>query len=151
MIRICSRWLCFALLPAFTAIADPVVINEIMYHPTSTNLLEQWVEVYNAGTNPANLAGWTLRGDVQFTFPTNTTLGGGAYLVVAADQATFTNHHPGVANVVAGWVGTINNSVKLDDNLEQEVSSVKFSSEGDWAVRVMGDIDAFGRQGWEWV
>jgi len=151
MIRTCLRWLCLGLLPAFTAIADPVVINEIMYHPTSTNLLEQWVEVYNTGTNPANLSGWTLQGDVQFTFPTNTTLGGGAYLVVAADQATFTNHHPGVANVVAGWVGTINNSLKLDDNLGQEISSVKFANEGDWAIRVMGALDAWGRQGWEWL
>ena len=44
MKRTCFSLLCLALLRAFSAVADPVVINEIMYHPTSTNLLEQWVE-----------------------------------------------------------------------------------------------------------
>ena len=64
--------------------ADSVVINELMYHPPSTNLLEQWFEIQNTGTNTADLSGWRAHGDVEFVFPTNTTLGPGGYLVVAA-------------------------------------------------------------------
>src|SRR5438552_14814723 len=30
-----------------------VLINEVMYHPNSTNVLEEWVELYNPG--PTNV------------------------------------------------------------------------------------------------
>src|SRR5258706_13889668 len=78
-------WLCFfwiwcaaTLLPAQT-----VVINEIMYHPPSTNLLEEWFEIYNPGTNAVDLSGWQVTKGVEFTFPSNTVIGVGGYLRVA--------------------------------------------------------------------
>src|SRR2546421_1887778 len=139
---------CLVLWQVLPASADPV-INEIMYHPPSTNLLQQWVEVYNPDTNAVDLSGWRLGGDVDFAFPSNTVLAAGAYLVVAADRATFASLYPGVNNVVGGWNGSVNNNVKLDDNIGQTISSVKFAHEGDWGTRGMGAIDPWGRQGWE--
>src|SRR5437762_195311 len=110
MKRKCLSWLCLALMPAFSAMADPVVINEIMYHPPSTNLLEEWFELFNPGSNAVDLSGWQITKGVGFAFPTNTMMGAGGYLVVAADGPTFASRHPGVTNFIGGWVGDLGHS-----------------------------------------
>src|SRR5437763_618930 len=86
-------WLCFLCMSyaAMPLPAQTVVINEIMYHPPSTNLLEEWFEIYNPGTNAVDLSGWQVTKGVEFTFPSNSVIAVGGYLVVAADRATFTN------------------------------------------------------------
>ena len=97
-----------------SASAD-VIINEVMYHPASQNLLECYVELRNTGSTATNISGWRLTKGVSFTFPTNTMLNAGAYLVVAADKTAFTNKYPAVANYVAGWTGSIGHHVQLEN------------------------------------
>jgi hypothetical protein len=70
-----------------------VLINEIMYHPSSEDIREEYVELLNTGTTNVNLAGWRFSKGVQFIFP-NITLAAGGYLVVAADVTVFTNKYP---------------------------------------------------------
>ena len=48
-----------------------IVINELMYDPISGNDDDQYIELYNKGTNTINLAGWQFTSGVTFTFPTN--------------------------------------------------------------------------------
>ena len=81
--------------PASAAAAlTNIVINEILTGNTSTNglldedgLLDSWIEIYNRGTVPVNLAGWSLTDDpgdpAMWTFPP-TNLAAGQYLVVFA-------------------------------------------------------------------
>ena len=101
------RWrsgLALALLLSALALSAPaqnIVINEIMYHPASQDVREEFVELFNAGPTNVNLAGWTLSGGIAYTFP-NTTLAAGGYLVVAAHMEAFTDLHPSVLNVVGG-------------------------------------------------
>lgn len=64
-----------------------VVINELMYHPISGDDDDQYVELYNRGATAVNLGGWGLRDGIDFTFPTNTTIGANSYLVVARNAA----------------------------------------------------------------
>src|SRR5882724_12100559 len=45
-----------------------VVINEIMYHPVSTNVLEEWFELYNPAVTNVNLSGWQMTKGVHFAF-----------------------------------------------------------------------------------
>ena len=73
-----------------------------MYHPTSTNLLEDFIELYNPASTNVDLTNWKISKGVQFTFPSNTLISAKGYLVVAADRHTFTNKYPTVANFVAG-------------------------------------------------
>jgi len=127
-----------------------VVINEILYHPTSTNVLEEWIELYNTGQTNVDLSGWRLTKGLQFTFPTNTIIAAGGYLVIAADAATFAAKHPGVANVVAGSAGALDgHTIELNDKAGQTVNSVSYFSDGDWAMRRMGPL-VYDHQGWEW-
>ena len=46
-----------------------IVINELMYDPISGNDDDQYIELYNKGTNTVNLTGWQLTAGVTFTFP----------------------------------------------------------------------------------
>ncbi len=136
-------------LSASAASSPSIVINEIMYHPPGTNHLEQWFELQNTGTKAVDLSGWQVTKGVHFQFPTGTIMPAGAFLVVAADAATFQSSHPGVANFVAGWTGKLGHVLEISDNAGKVVDSVEFYSDGDWATRVMGPIQ-YNHQGWVW-
>ncbi|MBN2505357.1 MAG: lamin tail domain-containing protein [Verrucomicrobia bacterium] len=128
-----------------------VIISEIMYHPSSENVLEEYIELHNKGAGAVNLTGWRFSDGVEFTFP-SVTLPGGGYLVVAADVAAFTAKYPGVTNVIGNWVGLLSNGsedIDLDDALGQRVDSVRYADEGDWAIRQRGPLDRRHR-GWVW-
>jgi hypothetical protein len=138
-------------LSASRARCDDVIINEIMYHPASENPLEEYIELFNSGTNVVDLTGWRFKSGVNFTL-TNVSLAVRGYLVVAANVAAFRAKYPLVANVVGGWVGTLANTdedIELDDAFGQSADSVHYASGGDWAVRTRGPMD-HNHQGWTW-
>ncbi len=66
--------------------AAAVVINEIHYNPDVKTERVEFVELFNAGAAPVNLAGWQFTAGVQFKFP-DTNLPAGGYVVVAEDPA----------------------------------------------------------------
>jgi len=79
----------------------PVVITEVNYHPatppaggTITESQLEFVELHNPTPTPIDLAGWRLRGGVDFDFPVGTTLAAGDTLVLV-------NFNP-ADNVLAG-------------------------------------------------
>lgn len=128
-----------------------IIISEIMYHPSSENVLEEYIELHNSGPASANLTGWKFTKGVSFTFP-NVSIPAGGYLVVAADVDVFTGKYPAVANRVGGWTGTLNNDgedIELEDANGNTVTSVEYADEGDWAVRQRGILDRNFR-GWDW-
>ena len=131
---------------------DDVLISEIMYHPSSENPKEEYIELLNTGTNAATLNGWRFKSGVQFTF-TNVTMLPGTYLVVAADLAVFRSKYPAVNNVVGGWLGQLSNSdeeLELEDALGKQVDSPHYANEGDWGIRQRGPLDR-NHQGWKWA
>jgi hypothetical protein len=75
----------------------PVVINEIMYHPISGDSDDEYVELYNAGGNTVDLSLWSLDDAVSFTFPRNTSLAPGGYLVVAKNRTNLLARYPTLA------------------------------------------------------
>ncbi|HSU53290.1 MAG TPA: lamin tail domain-containing protein, partial [Candidatus Dormibacteraeota bacterium] len=72
----------------------PVVINEIMYAPISLNNDDQYIELYNRSGSPADLSGWEFVHGISFTFPSNTTIPAGGYLVVGANTARLAANYP---------------------------------------------------------
>ena len=134
-------------LSANSVFADQIVINEIMYHPASERIDEEWVELLNVGDETIDLTGWALNRGVDFIFP-SVVLEPGAYLVVAADVDAFNALHPGVTDVVGGWEGRLSNSrdeIEVEDAAGERVDLVAYADEGDFADRV-----SFGAS-WEWV
>ncbi len=129
-----------------------IVINEIMYHPASENIGEEFIELHNRGTTPVPLAGWRLVAGVQFAFPPDAVVEPGGYWVVAADPVAFRARHSDVSGVGGPWTGFLNNraeAVELEDSRGRRVDRVVYADEGDWAVPRRGPLDNRHR-GWVW-
>jgi hypothetical protein len=58
----------------------PVVINEIMFHPTNAG--HEFIELLNVSQNWVDLSGWTMRG-ANYVFPNGTFVPSGSFLVLA--------------------------------------------------------------------
>jgi len=127
-----------------------IVINEIMYNPSSGNDLDEFIELTNIGTTPVPLTGWAFTKGVNFTIPTFTLLPG-EFLVIAADTATFEATYGVTPNVIGGWTGKLSNSgerIKLVDQSGDQIDEVTYFDQGDWAIRQRATVS--GEPGWDW-
>ncbi|HEV7866351.1 MAG TPA: lamin tail domain-containing protein, partial [Chthoniobacteraceae bacterium] len=74
----------------------PVIINEVMYHPpdlanSTDNARDEFIELHNITTSAQSIAGWKLKGDSDFAFPSGAVLQPGDYaLVVSFDPVVDT-------------------------------------------------------------
>jgi hypothetical protein len=152
-------------LVAISAWSQTVLLNEVMYHPASENPAEEYIELYNAGTQVADLTGWRLTGAVELAFSNAVTVAGtmivpavrprlnpGGHLVVAANLTNFVAKYPGITNVVGNWQGQLSNNretIRLLDSNGATSDSVTYADEGDWALRQRGPLE-YGYRGWKW-
>ena len=92
--------------------SSPVVINEIMYQPISDNADDTYVELFNKGTNTVDLSGWKFVDGISYTFPANTALAAGGYLVVAKNAARLQTHYTNLSstNLVGDFGGNLSGS-----------------------------------------
>jgi hypothetical protein len=146
-----------------------ILINEIMYHPSSENSREEYLELYNAGPTNVNLSGWQFTRGIRFTFPSNTFIKASGYLVLAGHRTTFIGKYPSVTNVLGDFVvtritnvvtGTYTNfenslsngrdRLTLEDASGNVIDDLTYADEGDWAIRQRGLSDG-GYQGWTWL
>ncbi|MGA2867878.1 MAG: lamin tail domain-containing protein, partial [Verrucomicrobiota bacterium] len=128
------------------AIGD-IVINELMYDRISGNDDDQYIELYNQGTNTVNLAGWQFTSGVTFTFP-NVTIPPNGYLVVARNMTNLFAKYPNLngGNTVGNYSG------KLSHNGELLVLSQPETLNTNTAILVEEDQVTYGTGGrWgEW-
>lgn len=87
-----------------------LVFSEIMYAPlpAGTNELE-YVELYNTFGTPADISGYRLSGDIDFTFPARTILPANSFLVVARNPGDVRSVY-GLANVLGPFTGALSKS-----------------------------------------
>jgi hypothetical protein len=104
--------------------AADVVINEIMFDPISSDSDDEYIELYNRGTNVVNLSGWHLRDGVSFNIPNNTFLAAGGYLVIAKNAAHLRTNYPGltVANTLGDFSGSLaNGGERIELNMPDQI------------------------------
>ena len=91
-------------------VAD-IVINEIMFDPITGDANDEYVELFNRGTNAVNLTGWRLQDAVTYKIPTNTIVPAGGYLVLAKNTAKLRTNHVGLnlTNCLGNYSGTLAN------------------------------------------
>ncbi|MDG2124282.1 MAG: lamin tail domain-containing protein, partial [Verrucomicrobiales bacterium] len=98
------------------------------------NSNEQWIELYNRGTESVDLGGWEFTDGVQFRFPAGSSLAPGHYLTVAADLPSFTSKYPAVP-VAGEFNGNLSRSgerLRLVDTNKNPVDEVRFYDGGRW-------------------
>ena len=118
-----------------------LVISEIMYKPaprTDGNIIE-YIELYNSNPFYEDISGHSLAGDINFTFPSNTVLQAGAFLVVAASPASVQSVY-GITNVTGPYIGTLRKSglVQLTDKYRVILLEVPYSNLPPWPVAADG-------------
>lgn len=88
-----------------------VVINEIMYAPISRDSDDEYVELYNRGTNVVDLSGWRFVEGIEYTFPSNTFISPGQYIVVAKNVNNLLSKYPQLnsSNTFGNFGGSLAN------------------------------------------
>jgi len=86
-----------------------IVINELMYEPISGNDDDQYIELFNKGSDTVSLANWQFTAGITFTFPTNISLAPNGYLVVARNQTNLFGKYPNLnpGNTLGNYTGKL--------------------------------------------
>jgi hypothetical protein len=118
--------------PNTFAINQDIVINEIMYHhqgdyqnATYDPSNEEWIELFNRGTSPVDLTGWTIDGGISYTIPPGSILPAGGSLLIDSFSGSLSNR---------------NELIRLKDTLGNPVDQVHYYDGGRWP----GHADAGG-------
>ncbi len=113
-----------------------------MYHPSSLNEAEEYIEFYNAGPEAADLSGWTFTDGVEYTFPVDTILETGAYLILSPSPEAFFQRY-GEARVLGGYQGALSNegeTLELINTAGELADRVEYKEEEGWPK----SADGFG-------
>ena len=119
-----------------------LAISEIMYHPADRpdGRDLEFVELFNSQPTAEDLSGYRLSGSIEFTFPANTTLPAGSFLVVARVPADVAAVY-GIASVIGGYPNDLPNggsTLRLRDNLGAVLLEVTYGDEAPWPVAADG-------------
>ena len=128
-----------------------LVINEIHYHPSTRDPLDEFIEIYNPNAFPINLRGWKLSQGIEFDFP-DITVDPNGYLIVSPAPQRILNRFKEDLSVVGPWRGQLSNQsdeIQLRDADDKRVDRVIYADEGAWSRRVPGESDN-GFTGWTW-
>src|ERR1039457_2757747 len=119
----------------------PITFSEIMYKPAkradARNL--EFVELYNSNPWAEDISDYSLNGQVQFTFPSSTTIPGQSYIVIAAAPADMTAVY-GLANVFGPYAGSLKTSgeIKLYDEQNLLLLDVDYDNIAPWPMGADG-------------
>ena len=95
---------------------------------------EEWIELFNRGSQPVDLSHWTLSDAVRFEFPLGTTLASGEYLVVSNDPEILLQKHPGI-QVFGPFSGRLSNRserILLSDVSGNPADELVYADSGRW-------------------
>ncbi len=120
-----------------------IVINELMYDPISGNDDDQYIELYNQGTNTVSLANWQFTSAVTFTFSASASIGPNGYVVIGRNTSELISNY---ANLNSG--NTYGNySGKLSHSGERVVLAMPQSLYGTNTIYVVEDEVTYGAGG----
>ena len=118
-----------------------VVINEIMYNSQSGTDPYEYVELFNSGSDAVDLTDYSFAQGINFTFPAF-TLDGGAYVVIAINDAELNANFDIPVTVFAGTGGLSNSGepIELVDAGGNQVDIVNYDDSVIWPI----EADGFG-------
>jgi hypothetical protein len=119
-----------------------VIINEIHCNPDLAQELVEFVELYNSSTSEVDISGWQFTNGITYTFPADTKIAGGGYIVVTEDPnlavtpVTVTSKYGTPTNLVFGpFTGSLSNegeTITLSDALGNTIDKVDYQLGFPW-------------------
>jgi hypothetical protein len=119
-------------------------ITEIHYDPLGSGSLDgrlfEFVEIRNAGTNTASLAGVAFTEGIQFSFPATASLAPGAFAILVADAAAFTTRYPDVpvAGVFTGRLDNAGEQLTLAYRNAYPLVRLAYNNKAPWPTPAAG-------------
>src|SRR5688500_6922569 len=106
--------LCFLVLVAAPRLRGypAVVFIEMMYHSATYEPIMEWIEFHNQLAVDVDISEWSVRGGIDFNFPSNTIVRGRGFLILASSPVTLTNG-AALTNVLGPFVGRLSNGGEL--------------------------------------
>ena len=121
-----------------------VVVNEINYHSNDDFDSGDWIELYNPGQLYLDMSGWTFKDDNDntYTFPEETILDSGQYLIVSNDLELFASQYPNVVSVIGPFDFGLSgggDEVRIFDNNNALIDSINYDDDDPWPIEADGD------------
>lgn len=114
------------------SVSADILINEIAWMGTSVSANDEWIEVYNSGSDSVDLAGWVLEAtDGSPAISLSGEIAGGAYFLL---ERTDDDSVPGISanQIYTGALANTGEILKLYDDSGSVVDTVDGS--GDWSI-----------------
>jgi hypothetical protein len=113
-----------------------ILLTELMYHPLNNQSDHEFIELKNAGNQPAVLGGTRFSEGVDFAIADGTVLAPGGFLVIARTPSAFTVRYPGVACTTNGFspsnLANSGERVTLVDVASNVLASVSYGDAAPW-------------------
>ena len=92
--------------------SENVVINELMFNPITGDSADEYVELFNRGTNTVDLGGWKFVSGIGYKFAAGTVLAPGGYMVVAKNASHLRSNYSQLStnNTLGDFSGSLKNS-----------------------------------------
>ncbi|MGC3961203.1 MAG: lamin tail domain-containing protein [Verrucomicrobiota bacterium] len=112
---------------------NDIVINELMYHPISGADDDQFIELFNRGSNAVNVSGWQIAAGVNFTIPPGTLIASNGYLVIAENLTNLLARYPNLnsSNTVGNFSGALAHS---GERVALAMQQINVTTNGDSVV-----------------
>ncbi|MBN1351127.1 CotH kinase family protein [candidate division KSB1 bacterium] len=123
---------------------DLMMINEINYKSASNFDTEDWVEFYNAGSNPVDISGWQFKDSEDshaYTFPAGTIIDTGQFVVLCRDTVAFRQMHPDFPPCFGDMdfgLSSDGELIRLFDAKGELIDSLTFGAQAPWAETPKG-------------
>ena len=127
-------------LGAVPLFAGDVVINEIHYAPKTKTVREEFVELFNRGSQEVDVSGWFLGGGICYVFPQGTTLAPEGYVVVGESPATLAEEFF-VPDALGPYLGQLSNEgerLALRNATGELEDEVTYNDRTPWPVAASG-------------
>ena len=120
-------------------VSGEVVINEIHFNPPENTVRQEFIEIYNPDAAAIDLGGWRISGAVDYHFPADISIAGGAYLVIAEDPSTLLETlNVETLGPYSGNLDSEGETVRLRDAADQLVDEVDYKVGFPWPVASNG-------------
>ena len=123
-------------------LGSDIVINELHYNPSPNQGSEddyEFLELVNNSSSATALDGFTISGDINFTFPSATSLDGGEIILLAKNAATYSALGCQVFQWTNGSLSNVGGNVQLADLGGNTADIVTYDIDGDWPSYPNGD------------
>lgn len=136
-----------------TMVSAQVMMTEVMYDLEGTDTGREWVEVYNAGSSPVDLADWKLfeaNTNHRLTAQSVSVIPAQGFAIIADNTVKFLADHPAFSGVLFDSAFSLSNegeTLVLRDGSGADIDTVSYTS----ALGAVGDGQSLQKSGSSWI